>query len=63
MNKKNFIKTRDEETARILKDEVKLQLLSFTNGVWTFLNCQKMDFAENQDEINKKVIYTDNLIV
>lgn len=63
MNSKNFVKTRDEATARTLKNEVKLQLVNFANGVWTFLNCQKMDFAEDQDEINKKVVYTDNLIV
>lgn len=62
MNGNNFIKTRDFETAEILKKEVGLNLLDFKDGVYTFLNCQKMSFSEDKVD-ESKLQYTNILHV
>lgn len=60
MNGNSFVKTRDTETADLLKKVAGLNLLSYTDGVYTFLNCQKMDFVE--DKIDKSKLQYTNIL-
>lgn len=56
MEKRNFIKVKDEETKRQLLD-LGYKLLSETNGVATFLN----DLSRPQSFSCKKVAYTNKM--
>ena len=56
-----FIKTKDKGTSdSLISSGVKL--LSFENGIWTFLNEGKLTFEE-KEKINNKVVYTNTLFV
>ena len=48
----NFIKTKDEETKKVLEKEG-FTLLSYQNGVYTFLNDSVARFSDKE-----KIIYT-----
>lgn len=54
---KNFIKTRDKETADKLKN-LGYELIEFSNGFYVFLNCS--DIKVNFEELNN-VTQTDIL--
>lgn len=56
--KQNFIKTSDESTAEILKN-LNYQQVDFSNGIYTFLNTDKMNFSE---EIDKSKIQYSNML-
>ena len=57
--KQNFIKTTDKYTADKLLSEG-LQLISQSNGVYTFLNQIPQNFSFDEDD-RKKVAYTNML--
>ena len=46
MNNKNFITTKDKQTADQLKDEG-FVLINEESGTWTFLNDRKYSFEKN----------------
>ena len=58
--KQNFIKTSDESTAETLR-ELKYQQVDFSNGIYTFLNTDKINFSENIDK--SKIHYSNMLCV
>ena len=58
--KQNFIKTSDESTAETLK-ELNYQQVDFSNGIYTFLNTDKMNFSEDIDK--SKIQYSNMLCV
>ena len=58
--KQNFIKTSDESTAEILKHLTSPQV-DFSNGIYTFLNTDKINFSENIDK--SKIQYSNMLCV
>lgn len=58
--KQNFIKTADEYTAETLK-ELNYQQVDFSNGIYTFLNTDKMNFSEDIDK--SKIQYSNMLCV
>ena len=47
--KQNFIKTADKSTAETLKN-LNYQQVDFSNGIYTFLNTDKINFSENIDK-------------
>ena len=58
--KQNFIKTADESTAETLK-ELNYQQVDFSNGIYTFLNTDKINFSEDIDK--SKIHYSNMLYV
>ena len=58
--KQNFIKTSDESTAETLKN-LNYQQVDFSNGIYTFLNTDKINFSENIAE--SKIQYSNMLCV
>ena len=58
--KQNFIKTSDESTAETLKN-LNYQQVDFSNGIYTFLNTDKINFSENIDKL--KIQYSNMLCV
>ena len=58
--KQNFIKTADKSTAEILKN-LNYQQVDFSNGIYTFLNTDKIKFSENIDK--SKIQYSNMLCV
>ena len=58
--KQNFIKTADESTAETLK-ELNYQQVDFSNGIYTFLNTDKMQFSDDIDK--SKIQYSNNLCI
>ena len=58
--KQNFINTSDESTAETLR-ELKYQQVDFSNGIYTFLNTDKINFSENIDK--SKIHYSNMLCV
>lgn len=56
--KQNFIKTADESTAETLR-ELNYQQVDFSNGIYTFLNTDKMQFS---DDIDKSKIQYSNML-
>ena len=58
--KQNFIKTSDESTAETLKN-LNYQQVDFSNGIYTFLNTDKMNFSEDIDKT--KIQYSNMLCV
>ena len=58
--KQNFIKTSDESTAETLKN-LNYQQVDFSNGIYTFLNTDKINFSENIDK--SKIQYSNMLCV
>lgn len=56
--KQNFIKTADEATAETLK-KLNYQQVDFSNGIYTFLNSDTMNFSE---EIDKSKIQYSNML-
>lgn len=59
MNKK-FIHTQDESTATTLINKG-YQQIQFSNGIYTFLNTDKINFSENIDK--SKIQYSNMLCV
>lgn len=60
MNKKQFILTKDAETAEKLLD-TGFRLLSQSNQVWYFANCQALCFSKDIDI--SKIAYTNKFCV
>lgn len=58
--KQNFIKTSDKSTAKTLKN-LNYQQVDFSNGIYTFLNSDKINFSENIDK--SKIQYSNMLCV
>ena len=58
--KQNFIKTSDESTAETLRD-LNYQQVDFSNGIYTFLNTDKINFSESIDK--SKIQYSNMLCV
>ena len=58
--KQNFIKTSDESTAETLI-ELNYQQVDFSNGIYTFLNTDKMQFSDDIDK--SKIQYSNNLCI
>lgn len=58
--KQNFIKTADESTAETLKN-LNYQQVDFSNGIYTFLNTDKVNFSEDIDKT--KIQYSNMLCV
>ena len=58
--KKNFIKTSDESTAETLKN-LNYQQVDFSNGIYTFLNTDRINFSEYIDK--SKIQYSNMLCV
>ena len=58
--KQNFINTADKSTAETLK-ELNYQQVDFSNGIYTFLNTDKMNFSEDIDK--SKIQYSNMLCV
>ena len=58
--KQNFIKTADNSTAEILKN-LNYQQVDFSNGIYTFLNTDKINFSESIDK--SKIHYSNMLCV
>ena len=58
--KQNFIKTSDESTAETLKN-LNYQQVDFSNGIYTFLNTDKMQFSDDIDK--SKIQYSNNLCI
>ena len=56
--KQNFIKTSDESTAETLR-ELNYQQVDFSNGIYTFLNTDKINFS---DDIDKSKIQYSNML-
>lgn len=59
MGKQNFVSTRDEETAKKLR-ELGLQEIQNSNGFFTFINCNLFTFG---DLDKSKIKYTNNLSI
>ena len=58
--KQNFIKTSDKPTADILL-KLGFQQVDYSNGIYTFLNTDKINFSENIDK--SKIQYSNMLCV
>ena len=58
--KQIFIKTADESTAETLKN-LNYQQVDFSNGIYTFLNTDKLNFSEDIDKT--KIQYSNMLCV
>ena len=58
--KQNFIKTADKSTAETLKN-LNYQQVDFSNGIYTFLNTDKMQFSDDIDK--SKIQYSNNLCI
>ncbi len=58
--KQNFIRTTDISTATTLS-ELGFQKVDESNGIYTFLNCNKLQFAEDIDR--SKIQYTNMLCI
>ena len=58
--KQNFIKTSDESTAEMLKN-LNYQQVDFSNGIYTFLNTDKIQFSDDIDK--SKIQYSNNLCI
>ena len=58
--KQIFIKTSDESTAETLKN-LNYQQVDFSNGIYTFLNTDKLNFSEDIDKT--KIQYSNMLCV
>ena len=58
--KQNFIKTSDESTAETLKN-LNYQQVDYSNGIYTFLNTDKINFSESIDK--SKIQYSNMLCV
>ena len=58
--KQNFIKTSDESTAETLKN-LNYQQVDFSNGIYTFLNTDKIQFSDDIDK--SKIQYSNNLCI
>lgn len=58
--KQNFIRTKDSATATLLAN-LGFQKVDETNGVYTFLNCDKLQFSEDIDKT--KIQYTNMLCI
>ena len=58
--KQNFIKTSDKSTAETLKN-LNYQQVDFSNGIYTFLNADKMQFSDDIDK--SKIQYSNNLCI
>ena len=58
--KQNFIKTSDTSTAETLKN-LNYQQVDYSNGIYTFLNTDKINFSENIDK--SKIQYSNMLCV
>lgn len=56
--KQNFIKTADKSTAETLKN-LNYQQVDYSNGIYTFLNTDKMQFS---DDIDKSKIQYSNML-
>ena len=56
----NFIKTSDKSTAETLKN-LNYQQVDFSNGIYTFLNTDKMQFSDDIDK--SKIQYSNNLCI
>lgn len=56
--KQNFIKTSDSDTAKKLTN-LGFQKIDETNGIYTFLNSDKMNFSEDIDK--SKIQYSNML--
>ena len=56
--KQNFIKTADKYTAETLKN-LNYQQVDYSNGIYTFLNTDKMQFS---DDIDKSKIQYSNML-
>ena len=54
-----FIKTKDLETSENLKKEG-FDLIDYSNGVWTFVNCTNSNKKFSED-VNKKIVYSNML--
>lgn len=55
----NFIKTSDEHTANILKQEC-FELVDFSNGIYTFINKPSVKFNKSD---NLKFTYSNMLCI
>lgn len=58
--KQNFIKTSDYETAEILI-RIGFQKIDEQNGIYTFLNSEKMQFSNDIDK--RKIQYSNMLSI
>lgn len=58
--KQNFIKTSDYETAKILIS-IGFQKIDEQNGIYTFLNSEKMQFSNDIDK--RKIQYSNMLSI
>ena len=58
--KQNFITTKDAHTATLLSQQG-YQLVQNSNGIYTFLNTDKINFSENIDK--SKIQYSNMLCV
>ena len=58
--KQNFIKTADKSTAETLKN-LNYQQVDYSNGIYTFLNTDKMQFSDDIDK--SKIQYSNNLCI
>ena len=58
--KQNFIKTADKSTAETLKN-LNYQQVDYSNGIYTFLNTDKMQFSDDIDKT--KIQYSNNLCI
>ena len=58
--KQNFIKTSDKSTAETLKN-LNYQQVDYSNGIYTFLNTDKMQFSDDIDK--SKIQYSNNLCI
>ena len=66
MDKKNvktttlpFVKTSDEETMNLLKMEG-FELIDYSNGFWTFLNCPS---KHENSEVKENIVYSSMLCI
>ena len=60
--KQNFIKTADKSTAETLKN-LNYQQVDFSNGIYTFLNTDKLMFSDDIDIDKSKIQYSNNLCI
>lgn len=58
--KQNFIRTTDTSTATTLL-RLGFQKVDESNGIYTFLNCNKLQFSEDIDKT--KIQYTNMLCI
>lgn len=58
--KQNFIKTSDKSTSDTLK-KIGFQQVDFSNGIYTFLNTDKIQFSSDIDK--SKIQYSNMLCI